>query len=74
MRFLKFKTEIKIVILGDMLELGEKSDEEHIKVLEWTSSCTIRKVTLLVGPVFKKVSANPDFKTFNNVDSLIRIS
>ena len=29
----EFSAESKSVILGDMLELGEKSEEEHIKII-----------------------------------------
>ena len=31
--FAGIKAESKAVIIGDMLELGEKSEEEHIKVV-----------------------------------------
>ena len=31
------KADQKIVILGDMLELGEKSEEEHIKLIKCAS-------------------------------------
>ena len=32
--FAGIKADQKLVILGDMLELGEKSEEEHIKIIE----------------------------------------
>ena len=34
--FSGLKNGEKIAILGDMLELGEKSEDEHLKVLEYT--------------------------------------
>lgn len=68
--FSEIKAERKIIILGDMLELGEKSEEEHIKVLNELQSNIIEKV-FLVGPVFKKISSKSGFKAFDNVDELI---
>lgn len=68
--FSEIKADRKIIILGDMLELGEKSEEEHIKILNKLQSHIIEKA-LLVGPVFKKISLKSGFKAFNNVDELI---
>jgi len=59
----------KLVILGDMLELGERADEEHAKVLEKLESLSLNNI-LLVGPVFRKVSAGKNFKTFSDVKEL----
>ena len=67
--FSGIQTDNKILILGDMLELGEKSEEEHIKLLEAIQSHMFVKV-FLVGPVFKKISANSGFKAFYSVDEL----
>ena len=60
----------KLVILGDMLELGEKSEHEHMKVINELQSCDIEKV-LLVGPVFQKVSLKTGFKSFHDVNKLM---
>ncbi|HEX7494077.1 MAG TPA: UDP-N-acetylmuramoyl-tripeptide--D-alanyl-D-alanine ligase [Bacteroidales bacterium] len=68
--FSGIQNEDKILILGDMLELGEKSEEEHIKLLEAIQSHIFKKV-FLVGPVFKKISATSGFKAFYSVDELI---
>ena len=46
----------KLVILGDMLELGEKAEEEHTKLLNELQSQKLENA-LLVGPVFQKVSS-----------------
>jgi len=67
--FSGIQTDNKILILGDMLELGEKSEEEHIKLLEAIQSHMFVKV-FLVGHVFKKISANSGFKAFYSVDEL----
>jgi len=68
--FSAIKADRKIVILGDMLELGDKSEEEHLKVLKMLQSNIAEKI-LLVGSVFKKISAKSGFKAFDNVDKLI---
>jgi UDP-N-acetylmuramoyl-tripeptide--D-alanyl-D-alanine ligase len=59
----------KIVIIGDMLELGEKSEEEHVKVIELIKSLNPEKA-LLVGNTFKSISANSGFDIFPDVTSL----
>lgn len=68
--FSAITTDRKIIILGDMLELGEKSEEEHLKVLNTLQSHIAKKV-LLVGPVFQKISKKSGFKAFDNVDKLM---
>ncbi len=68
--FAELKANKKVFILGDMLELGDKSDEEHIKVLKLVQSLKPEKV-LLVGPVFKKFSSGYGFASFQNVNKLI---
>jgi UDP-N-acetylmuramoyl-tripeptide--D-alanyl-D-alanine ligase len=60
----------KIVIMGDMLELGEKSEEEHIKLLNELQSYSTEKV-FLVGPRFQKVSPKTGFRSFSDVNRLI---
>jgi UDP-N-acetylmuramoyl-tripeptide--D-alanyl-D-alanine ligase len=67
--FSSLKAESKAVILGDMLELGDKSEEEHLKVLKLVQSMNADKV-LLVGPVFRKISSASGFKAFSTVNDL----
>jgi UDP-N-acetylmuramoyl-tripeptide--D-alanyl-D-alanine ligase len=67
--FSKLDSDHKVIILGDMLELGDKSEEEHTKVLKLIESQKAEKI-FLVGPVFQKVTAVPDFITFRNSDGL----
>jgi UDP-N-acetylmuramoyl-tripeptide--D-alanyl-D-alanine ligase len=62
----------KLVILGDMLELGEKSEEEHIRLLNELQSHKVKKA-FLVGPVFQKVSSKSGFKTFSDVNTLMAL-
>ena len=67
--FFELKTSRKVLILGDMLELGEKSEEEHRKLLESIRPLKPEKV-LLVGTTFQKVSDGSDIKSFDNVEKL----
>jgi len=67
--FFELKTSRKVLILGDMLELGEKSDEEHLKLLNEIKSFNPEKV-LLVGATFQKVSAGFGFNSFPDLSSL----
>lgn len=68
--FSAIKTDPKVVILGDMLELGDKSEEEHSKVLKKLQS-HLAETVILVGPVFQKLAEKFGFKAFENVDKLI---
>ena len=67
--FYELKTCRKMLILGDMLELGEKSEEEHLKLLEAIRPLKPEKV-LLVGTTFQKVSQGSDLRSFENVERL----
>ena len=67
--FAGIKADRKLIILGDMLELGEKSQEEHIKLINSLQSYKVEKA-LLVGPVFQKVSSKSGFKSFSDVNKL----
>jgi UDP-N-acetylmuramoyl-tripeptide--D-alanyl-D-alanine ligase len=60
----------KLVILGDMLELGEKSEEEHLNLLYSLSSHQIENA-ILVGTVFQKVCLKCGFKSFHDVNKLM---
>ncbi len=59
----------KAVIIGDMLELGEKSEEEHIRLFNLIKSMNLEKV-ILVGPIFRQVSEESSFLSFLNVNDL----
>jgi UDP-N-acetylmuramoyl-tripeptide--D-alanyl-D-alanine ligase len=64
------KADEKLVIAGDMLELGEKSEEEHINILNKLRAHKFENV-ILVGPVFQKTSSQSGFKSFFDTDRLI---
>jgi UDP-N-acetylmuramoyl-tripeptide--D-alanyl-D-alanine ligase len=60
----------KMVILGEMKELGEVSDEEHRKMVQYLSEQPYDRV-YLVGAVFKNLTDAGDlFQLFDDVDEL----
>lgn len=67
--FAGMKADKRICILGDMLELGEKSEEEHIAIHKVLTDHNLQNV-MLVGPIFCKVSAGFRFKTFRDTERL----
>ncbi len=67
--FAGIKAENKMVILGDMLELGEKAEDEHSRILKLLSSTVMEKV-ILVGPVFSKIAKKSEFLLFHDVNKL----
>jgi UDP-N-acetylmuramoyl-tripeptide--D-alanyl-D-alanine ligase len=54
----------KIVMLGDMLELGTYKDAEHSKIIEFLIDSNYDQV-FLVGTLFSKANLRRDFLTFN---------
>ena len=54
----------KVLILGDMLELGSAAYEEHVKILRTIGSKF--ETVLLVGPEFMKASTGLPYHVFNN--------
>jgi UDP-N-acetylmuramoyl-tripeptide--D-alanyl-D-alanine ligase len=67
--FARILSGSKLVILGDMLELGDKSEEEHNNLLNELRSLKFENC-LLVGPVFQKVSTKSGFSSFSSVNKL----
>jgi UDP-N-acetylmuramoyl-tripeptide--D-alanyl-D-alanine ligase len=67
--FSAVKSDKKLCILGDMLELGEKSEEEHLKVIKILKDCNLSDV-ILAGPIFTRVGSGSGFKSFHDVAKL----
>jgi UDP-N-acetylmuramoyl-tripeptide--D-alanyl-D-alanine ligase len=67
--FSEINAEKKIAILGDMLELGDKSIEEHQKILNILQAENLEMV-FLVGPQFQKIAKESGLKTFWSVENL----
>ena len=58
-----------LLILGDMRELGEESEQEHKTIIELIKELGFKKV-YLVGSEFSKCSENSEYSTFKNVEEL----
>lgn len=69
----QMNTSNRVLILGDMLELGDVSETEHYRIVEKTDKSVFTKV-YLVGDEFKKCSAkysdNVKLQFFDTVDLL----
>ncbi len=63
------KSVNKIVMLGDMLELGDYKDMEHEKIIEFLVESNYQKV-FLVGNIFSKINKHTDFLTFQTSNDL----
>ncbi len=67
--FKRLEADVKTVILGDMLELGDTSREEHEKILGYLTAAGFSNV-LLVGGEFAKLAAETGFRSFAGTDQL----
>ncbi len=65
--FSKSVGQQKAVILGDMLELGEKSEIEHLTILKMLETLNLKKI-FLVGKKFSKVNNQDKFIAFTDVE------
>lgn len=65
--FSTIKSEEKIVILGDMFELGKESDREHQFISDYCKNLHIKN-TLLVGKLFHQTTT--DFTKFETFELL----
>ncbi len=68
--FSQMKAVGKIVILGDMLELGTESKDEHENIVKMIREKKFEKC-YLVGPSFKQFEGISDCKHFTNSDEAI---
>ena len=67
--FAGFEAASKIVLLGDMLELGETSVEEHRKIVEKVARCGFK--AYYVGDEFAKAGASPCFASSDELAEYI---
>jgi len=63
------ETDNKMCILGDMFELGEKSSDEHSKILKVLRKNNLENV-LLTGSEFSRVASKSGFRTFPDTGRL----
>jgi UDP-N-acetylmuramoyl-tripeptide--D-alanyl-D-alanine ligase len=68
LNFAQMEVEQKTLILGDMLELGNQSDEEHQNIVDLVQQNQFKNV-LLIGKDFKKTRNS--YHNFENVSELI---
>jgi UDP-N-acetylmuramoyl-tripeptide--D-alanyl-D-alanine ligase len=61
----------RCLILGDMLELGSYSEQEHNEIIKEISKYLFKKV-FLIGQNFSKAAKNYNYKTFDNTDNFCR--
>jgi len=67
--FANLKEGPKCLILGDMLELGETSGEEHQKIIELIETCDFEDV-YLIGKEFKNTVSRKKEKKFEHIELL----
>jgi UDP-N-acetylmuramoyl-tripeptide--D-alanyl-D-alanine ligase len=67
--FRQQKHNRKILILGDMLELGDTATDSHTEILGYIPGMDCEEV-FLVGPIFSGLQVTGDIKTFDVVDEL----
>lgn len=59
----------KVVMLGDMLELGKYAEDEHQKVIDFMSAYNYEKI-FLVGNIFQNVCSNRECFTYQSSSEL----
>jgi len=67
--FVELKSDKKVLILGDMLELGKISDEEHKNIIKKVNDLGFEEV-FFIGEIFNKFKTDK-FKFFSDTDALI---
>jgi UDP-N-acetylmuramoyl-tripeptide--D-alanyl-D-alanine ligase len=58
------------IVLGDLLELGESSQEEHRKVLDYLIAHDMTKNLWLVGPIYKSVNCIESARCFKDIRAM----
>jgi UDP-N-acetylmuramoyl-tripeptide--D-alanyl-D-alanine ligase len=66
--FSQVKADHKMVILGDMLELGEESPAEHHAIIDLVQKSAFEKA-IFVGPEFKKAVGNQFISFLNSAEA-----
>ena len=65
------KHENKVMILGDMFELGEETNIEHKKIIDQCLKSGFSKV-FLIGKIFNTIN-NTKYNSFDNTRDLVEI-
>ncbi len=64
--FFEMLGDNKVLVIGDMLELGKNTENEHKNILQLIVQSEIKEV-FLIGKTFAKTSENTNFKSFESV-------
>tara|TARA_B100001059_G_scaffold179152_1_gene179825 strand:+ start:3536 stop:4801 length:1266 start_codon:yes stop_codon:yes gene_type:complete len=67
--FSKMSNEKQILILGDMFEMGDQAEKEHLDLLIWAKQFEFESIYLL-GEHFNQVSANCGLETYATMKAL----
>ncbi len=67
--FARLDAEKKVLILGEMYELGEESEKEHLELAELVSGFSFDRV-ILVGTAFRQAAARLKCNYFNDHSEL----
>jgi len=67
--FSDLKSKTKVLILGDMRELGDNAEKEHENILSQIKESNLEKV-LLVGACFNQLNVENKFLSFETVQEL----
>lgn len=62
--FIEMKADNKVMILGDMLELGDSSREEHARILSLIGEKNFDGKVIVVGPLFSAQDTKPGVLKF----------
>jgi len=66
--FLNFKEKDKVLILGDMFELGEASEEEHLKIIELVKELEFASAFFIGEHFYNFIDKYPLFNFFANTN------
>lgn len=67
------KSEKKILILGDMMELGDKSNQEHKKIIDFINKLRIYKIYLIGKEFFNCKTDIENFSFFEDFNDFSQI-
>jgi UDP-N-acetylmuramoyl-tripeptide--D-alanyl-D-alanine ligase len=69
--FLLMNSVKKVLILGDMFELGENTEKEHLKLIKYVKDKSFSRI-FLIGKFFSTVNQTLQIPAFIDVDSFVK--
>ena len=67
--FSKMEANLRVAIIGSMLELGDYEESEHLEIAKYASSLSFQQV-VLVGKEFEAAATKIDLPHFENTEQL----